>query len=186
MWLIVGLGNPGERYERTRHNAGFMVIDRLIEEARAGAQRKECVAFVSSVLLEGQEAQLVKPQTFMNLSGRAVLCLARKYAVSTWQILAVVDDFALPLGKLRIRRQGSDGGHNGLKSMIEHLGTNDFPRLRLGIGSAEGQINDSVEFVLSDFDRAEEEIVERMIDQASAAIRTILREGIDRAMTKFN
>jgi PTH1 family peptidyl-tRNA hydrolase len=186
MWLIVGLGNPGKRYERTRHNAGFMVIDRLAKELEIVMRRSECYALVASAVLEGHEVRLVKPQTFMNLSGQAVACLAKKYTISPQEVLVVVDDFALPLGKLRIRRRGSDGGHNGLKSLIAEIGTTDFPRVRLGIQPEEGQIDDPVNFVLSNFDKEESEVVDQLIDQAVAAIKTILREGVEQAMTKFN
>src|SRR5438132_2201181 len=134
MWLIVGLGNPGAQYEWTRHNCGFMVIDELARRAGREVRTRECQALTARARLGEVEALLVKPQTFMNLSGLAVATLLAKYGIETAAAALVIsDDLALPFGRLRIRREGSAGGHNGLKSMIEQLETQAFPRLRLGI-----------------------------------------------------
>jgi len=186
MWLIVGLGNPGTRYAQTRHNLGFMVIDRMARDVGVCVDRAICQAVVGQTQAEGQTALLAKPQTYMNRSGRAVSCLIKSHGLLPNQILVIVDDFALPLGRLRLRWRGSDGGHNGLKSIIGSLGTDDFPRLRLGIGPEPDRLEDPVGFVLSAFTREERESVELMIDRAQDAIRAILREGFEKAMTKFN
>jgi PTH1 family peptidyl-tRNA hydrolase len=139
-WLIVGLGNPGKAYEKTRHNLGFMVIDRLASEAGAQVKREECRALIGCADIENQRAELVKPQTFMNLSGEAVGCLLRKPDRSEKKLVVISDDLALPLGKIRLRPNGSDGGHNGLKSITACLRTQDFIRLRIGI-QPEHQVN---------------------------------------------
>ncbi|MBI3951972.1 MAG: aminoacyl-tRNA hydrolase [Acidobacteria bacterium] len=186
MWLIVGLGNPGGRTARTRHNVGFMVIDRLAKELGVSVSQPICQAVCGQVYIEGQAVLLAKPQTYMNRSGLAVSCLTSAYDLPPNHMLVIVDDFALPLGKLRLRLKGSDGGHNGLRSIIEALGTKGFPRLRLGIRPEQGQIEDPVDFVLSDFTRQESELVESMIERAQATIFSILREGLEKAMAKCN
>lgn len=186
MWLIVGLGNPGNRYARTRHNVGFMVIDRLARELGVSVSQPACQAMVGRAEMQSQVVILAKPQTYMNRSGRAVACLTKTYDIPLSQMLVIVDDFALPLGKLRLRRRGSDGGHNGLKSIIEAIETKEFPRLRLGIRPEESRIDDPVDFVLSEFTGEERETVESMMERAQVAISTILREGMDKAMTKCN
>jgi PTH1 family peptidyl-tRNA hydrolase len=185
MKLIVGLGNPGRAYAMTRHNVGFMVVDRLATDASISIKRSECQALIGRAEIEGVEVTLAKPQTYMNLSGRAVACLAAMYELRPEEMIVVVDDFALPLGRLRVRRKGSAGGHNGLKSIIEELGTGDFPRLRLGI-KPDDAIADTVEFVLSRFESDELPLVDEMIDQAVAALKTMLREGVERTMSSFN
>jgi len=186
MWLIVGLGNPGHRYARTRHNLGFMVMDRVASDSGVPMNGSACQALTGQGQLEGESILLAKPQTFMNRSGVAVSCLVTDWGIPLSQVFVIVDDFALPLGKLRLRVRGSDGGHNGLKSIIEALGTERFPRLRLGIHPPEREIRDAVEFVLSPFTSDERDAVELMIERAQAVIRTVLREGFDQAMTKYN
>jgi PTH1 family peptidyl-tRNA hydrolase len=186
MWLIVGLGNPGVRYACTRHNVGFMVIDRLAREWGVSVTQPVCQALIGRAQLEDQEVILAKPQTYMNRSGRAVAGLTKTYGIPPSQTLAIVDDLALPLGKRRLRRKGSDGGHNGLKSIIEAMETEEFPRLRLGIRPEKDQIEDPVDFVLGDFTPDEREPVGSMVERAEFAIRTILREGLEKAMTKCN
>jgi len=171
---------------RTRHNLGFMVIDRVARETGVPVNRSVCQAVMGQAQLEGQTVLLAKPQTYMNRSGLAVSCLMKNHGVPLNQVLVIVDDFALPIGKLRLRWRGSDGGHNGLKSIIESLGTDEFSRLRLGIRLEHDRLDDPVDFVLSDFSGEEREPVESMIDRAQAAIRTILREGMEKAMTKYN
>jgi PTH1 family peptidyl-tRNA hydrolase len=163
-----------------------MVIDQLAKEVGPSVQRGICQAVTVPTQLEGQPVLLAKPQTYMNRSGLACACLTRSYEIPPDHMLVIVDDFALPLGKLRLRLQGSDGGHNGLKSIIETLGTREFPRLRLGIHPTEGEIEDPVEFVLAEFAKEEREPVMAMIDRAATAIRAVLREGVARAMTTFN
>jgi PTH1 family peptidyl-tRNA hydrolase len=185
--LIVGLGNPGKEYEWSRHNLGFMLIDKLAHDEGIVVGRRECSSLVGRGVIEGTRAKLVKPQTFMNLSGHAVACLLAKIDSESPvdQLVVISDDLALPLGKIRIRERGSAGGHNGLKSIIASIGTNEFVRLRIGI-QPEHPISDGKKFVLDSFSRSERSIVEEIIDQSAKAIRTIIRDGALKAMSEFN
>ena len=186
MWLIVGLGNPGAEYEWTRHNAGFMVIDELARRTAQTVRVKECQALTARTRIGGVEALLVKPQTFMNLSGVAVAQLKSKYEIAdTAQILAVTDDFALPFGKLRVRPSGSAGGHNGLKSLIAKLNTQNFPRVRLGI-APDHPLGNSADFVLAEFPRKDRETLATWVERAADAVEVILTNGIAEAMSRFN
>jgi peptidyl-tRNA hydrolase, PTH1 family len=187
MRFIVGLGNPGSEYEWSRHNLGFMLIDKLASDAQVTVGRRECTAFVGRSEIEGCTVKLVKPQTFMNLSGQTVSCLFAKHEAATpdHHLIVVTDDLALPLGRIRIRERGSAGGHNGLKSIIAALGTNEFVRLRIGI-QPEHQISDSKKFVLDWFSRTERRVVKNVIEQSAQAIRTIIRDGVLKAMTENN
>ncbi|HEX7295259.1 MAG TPA: aminoacyl-tRNA hydrolase [Pyrinomonadaceae bacterium] len=186
-YLIFGLGNPGAEYERTRHNLGFMVIDKLAGDEAIPIRSQECRSLVGRGQLEGKPVKLIKPQTFMNLSGEAAACLAAKHhLVLPSEVLIVLsDDLALPVGRIRIRERGTAGGHNGLKSIIEALGTNDFIRLRMGI-QPDHPISDSKRFVLDRFSSSERELVEQMVEQAARAVRTIVRDGALKAMQEFN
>lgn len=185
--LIVGLGNPGKEYEWSRHNLGFMLIDKLAHDEGIVVGRRECSSLVGRGEIEGTRTKLVKPQTFMNLSGHAVACLLAKIESESpaEQLVVISDDLALPLGKIRIRERGSAGGHNGLKSIIASIGTNEFVRLRIGI-QPEHPISDPKKFVLDSFARSERSMVEEIIDQSAKAIRTIIRDGALRAMSEFN
>ena len=186
--LIVGLGNPGKEYESTRHNLGFMLIDKLAHDEGISVNSRECSSLVGRGVIEGTRTKLVKPQTFMNLSGHAVACLLAKIESETeriGQLVVISDDLALPIGKIRIRERGSAGGHNGLKSIIASIGTNEFIRLRIGI-QPEHPISDSKRFVLDSFARSERTIVEETIAQSADAIRTIIRDGALKAMSLFN
>lgn len=187
MRLIVGLGNPGSEYEWSRHNLGFMLIDKLASDAGTVVGRRECSGLVGRAELEGVLVKLVKPQTYMNLSGQTVSCLLAKHPATTQesQLIVITDDLALPLGKIRIRERGSAGGHNGLKSIISALGTNEFVRLRIGI-QPEHPINDAKKFVLDSFARSDREAVTEVIDRSALALRTILRDGVLQAMSEFN
>jgi PTH1 family peptidyl-tRNA hydrolase len=187
MRLIVGLGNPGSEYEWTRHNLGFMLIDKLANDAQVAVSRRECSALVGRSVLEGQVVKLVKPQTYMNLSGQTVSCLISKDPAEPQgsQLIVITDDLALPFGTIRIRERGSAGGHNGLKSIISTLGTNEFVRLRIGI-QPDHPIADSKKFVLDAFSRSDRAVVKEVIDEAAVAIRTILRDGVVKAMSVFN
>jgi peptidyl-tRNA hydrolase, PTH1 family len=184
-WLIVGLGNPGASYERTRHNLGFMLVDRLAKEAQTQVKRDECRSLVGRGEIENQKAELVKPQTFMNLSGEAVSCLLRKPDRIIERLVVISDDLALPFGKIRLRPSGSHGGHNGLRSIIDCLGTNEFMRLRIGI-MPEHPVSNTKNFVLENFSKDESAEVERVLEKSGDAIRSIVRDGIDRAMAEFN
>ncbi len=187
MVLIVGLGNPGKEYEWTRHNLGFMLIDKLAGDAGFDVKLRECQSMVGRGKIEGCAVKLVKPQTYMNLSGEAVACLfARHKLVEPGENLIVIsDDLALPFGKIRIRAKGSAGGHNGLKSIIGAVGTNEFTRLRIGI-QPEHPISDSRRFVLDSFPGATRPAVEEILERSVEAIRTILRDGVLKAMTEYN
>lgn len=184
-WLIVGLGNPGVAYEKTRHNLGFMLVDRLAKEADSQIKRNECRSLVGRALIGEHSAELVKPQTFMNLSGEAVSCLLKKDDRSLERLLVISDDLALPLGSIRVRPQGSHGGHNGLRSIIDCLGTNDFIRLRIGI-LPDHPVSNTRDFVLQNFAKGETETVEKVLEVSANAVRAVLRDGTGRAMAEFN
>jgi len=187
MRLIVGLGNPGKEYEWTRHNLGFMVIDKLAGDAGIDIKRRECQSRVGRGEIEGCAVKLVKPQTYMNLSGEAVACLfvKHKLAAPGEKLIVVSDDLALPFGKIRIRARGSAGGHNGLKSIIGAVGTNEFTRLRIGI-QPEHPISDSKRFVLDSFPSAARPVVAEILERSTEAIRAILRDGVLQAMSSYN
>jgi PTH1 family peptidyl-tRNA hydrolase len=185
MRLVVGLGNPGERYRRTRHNIGFMVIDAL--GARAGVRRgrTEAEAWVAEADVADERVLLVKPQTFMNRSGQAVEPLLRRYGAGPVDLLVVLDDVALELNQLRIRERGSHGGHNGLRSLIESLGSEEFPRVRVGVRRGESPA-DLADYVLSGFAVDEVLIVQEMVGRACDAVGCFVREGAQTAMNRFN
>jgi len=185
MYLIVGLGNPGDEYARTRHNLGFMLIDKLAAETNAMVKRKECRSLVGNAVIEGERVVLVKPQTFMNLSGDAIGCLTSKHEADANSLIVISDDLALPFGTIRLRERGSAGGHNGLKSIIGVLGTNEFIRLRIGIQPAH-QLSDAKRFVLSEFSSGEKEELEPVLDRAAEALRSVLKDGAKKAMSLFN
>lgn len=187
MRLIVGLGNPGSEYEGTRHNLGFMLIDKLATDAQINVGRRECTALVGRAQIEGVSVKLVKPQTYMNLSGQSVSCLLNKHPAEPQgsQLIVITDDLALPLGKIRIRERGSAGGHKGLKSIIAALGTTEFVRLRIGI-QPDHPISDPKKFVLDWFSKNERALVKEVIEESGQAIRTVLRDGVLRAMSEFN
>jgi peptidyl-tRNA hydrolase, PTH1 family len=185
--LIIGLGNPGAEYEWTRHNLGFMLVDLLARETGAQVKRKECRALVGRAELEGATVELVKPQTYMNLSGETVACLVAKHGLEkkTQDLLVISDDLALPFGKIRLRARGSAGGHNGLKSIIAALKTDEFVRLRIGI-QPEHPIGDTKRFVLDEFARGARAEVEEVLERSAEALRAVLRDGIDKAMAQYN
>ena len=183
-YLIVGLGNPGKKYQETRHNVGFRVLDRLAEKYQARFKRARAAADLAQVRHEKGLVLLAKPMTFMNNSGLAVVELVNYYKVDLPNLLVVYDDADLPLGRLRLRAQGSSGGHKGLASVISHLQSQSFPRLRLGIQSEEK--DDMVDFVLSPFSKKERPEAELMIEKAVDAVELFLRLGLDQAMNRVN
>jgi peptidyl-tRNA hydrolase, PTH1 family len=186
MWLIVGLGNPGPQYEKTRHNCGFMLIDELARRAGREVRVSECQALTTRATIGDREVLFAKPQTFMNLSGIAVSALKEKYLIEDISsVLILSDDVALPFGKIRIRREGSAGGHNGLKSVIAKLGTNMFPRLRMGI-APDHQVAAMRDFVLAEFQRRDHDALAQMLARAAQAVEAILTSGIAEAMAKYN
>ena len=184
-WLIVGLGNPGPEYERTRHNVGFMLVDVLAIRSQTQVKRSECKALVGRANIGGTAAELAKPQTYMNLSGDAVNCLVAKESRSIEKLIVISDDLALPFGTIRIRTKGSHGGQNGLRSIIDRLKTQEFIRLRIGIGP-EHEIRDAANFVLDRFTKAESETLDKILDESADAVQTIVRDGVDEAMARFN
>jgi PTH1 family peptidyl-tRNA hydrolase len=185
MFLIVGLGNPGTEYARTRHNLGFMLVDKLAADAAVIVRRSECRSLVGSGLIENERVKLAKPQTFMNLSGEAVSCLISKHEPDAAGLIVISDDLALPFGSIRLRERGSAGGHNGLKSIISALGTNEFIRLRIGI-QPEHAIIDAKNFVLNEFTKTEKESLAEILERAAEAMRSVLRDGIATAMSLYN
>ena len=183
--LIVGLGNPGYQYELTPHNLGFRVVDHLAQECGVEVERPEAQALTAVVRIEGVDVVLAKPQTFMNLSGVAVARLLGKYDLPVEDLIVLVDDADLPLGSLRIRRRGTAGGHNGLKSIVGALEADEFGRVRLGI-QPDHPVEDLIAYVLGRFRKADLESVSEMIERAAEAVHVILREGIQPAMNRFN
>lgn len=184
-WLIVGLGNPGREYEQTRHNFGFMLIDLLARDAETQLRRQECRSLIGRSLIENQVAELAKPQTFMNLSGEAVSCLIQKPGRSIQRLIVVSDDIAIPFGTIRLRSKGSHGGQNGLRSIVDCLKTQDFIRLRIGIGP-DHPVGDTARFVLENFSRREAAEIDTILKIGSDAVRAVLRDGIERAMNLAN
>ncbi|MFN3531025.1 MAG: aminoacyl-tRNA hydrolase [Candidatus Brocadia sp.] len=184
MKIIVGLGNPGERYLKTRHNFGFMVIDRLALQLEMECNQKKFQSFFCKKTIGQEEIILLKPQTFMNLSGVAVREAVDMYKCALQNLMVVCDDLDLPLGKIRIRRNGGCGGHRGLESVAASLGSTGFPRLKIGIGRPTA--GDPVDYVLSPFPREEEIVASEAIEKACQALETWIFEGIDACMNKFN
>jgi peptidyl-tRNA hydrolase, PTH1 family len=185
MRLIVGLGNPGPEYEWTPHNLGFLAVDGLAEQARIRITRPEAKSYVGRGEFAGEELILAKPQTFMNLSGASVKMLLGKYELDPAQMIVLVDDVDLPWGNLRIRERGSAGTHNGLKSIVSSIGTQEFLRIRLGVGPEKvwGELRD---YVLGKMGTVERETAARLVAGAAEAIRVICTEGVGKAMSQFN
>lgn len=185
MKLVIGLGNPGPKYAGTRHNVGFDVVDYLAAAPSVGSWRSRFQAFVAETAENGEPVLLMKPDTFMNLSGRAVRQAVDFYKIAPADLLVICDDLALPLGKLRLRATGSHGGQNGLRSIHETLGTPDYPRLRVGIGSP-GEHWDAADYVLGRFKSAERAAVDEAVAKAGQAVLTWATRGIDAAMNQAN
>ncbi len=186
MKVVVGLGNPGEKYDLTRHNIGFMVVDALAEQAQRPIKLAECESLTGRVTLAGEPVLLVKPRTYMNLSGQAVARVCEKYDADPRQdVLIVVDDIALPFGKLRLRAKGSAGSHNGLKSIIERLRTQEFARLRVGI-QPDHPIGDLADFVLAKFSPRERQHLDTVMIRVREAIELWMTAGIEPAMAQVN
>ena len=184
-FVLVGLGNPGREYRQTRHNIGFMVIDELCKVLNVHLTRMQAKALVGSGVLQGCKIILAKPQTFMNLSGQSVASLVKFYKIPHSQLLVILDDLDLPVGTLRIRPGGGSAGNKGLMSIIQQLGTEEFPRMRLGIGRPPGQKN-GADYVLQDFQKGEMDFLQGVLDKASQAAQVFVARGIDQAMNQFN
>jgi len=185
-WMVVFLGNPGPKYSGTRHNVGFAVGDEVARRCGADIRRLKNRALTARTKLGGKDVLLVKPQTYMNLSGEAVRPLADYYKIAPDHILVVSDEAALTPGKIRLRPSGSAGGHNGLKSVIQHLGTDQFPRLRLGVGAPPHADYDMPDWVLGVPRGADAEALSQAVKKAADAIECCLRDGIDKAMNQYN
>ncbi len=185
-WLLVCLGNPGEKYENTRHNAGWLVADEVAQRQSAPIQRLKFKALTNLLTISGEKVFIMKPVTYMNLSGEAVRPAADFYKIPPDHILVVSDDVALAPGRLRVRRGGSAGGHNGLKSVIQHLGTDQFPRLRVGVGAKPHPDYDLADWVTGTPQGEDKKTFDAGIRRAADAVECILREGVDRAMNRFN
>ena len=185
-YLIVGLGNPGAQYEKTRHNVGFRALDALAREAGAKPDRAKFQALTCLCDVGGHRALLLKPQTFMNNSGLAVRQAADYYKLPPERVLVLFDDVDLDVGRLRIRRDGSAGGHNGVKSIISCMGSQAFPRIKIGVGAKPHPDYDLADWVLSRFSARELELLDPAIERAASAAQVILREGLERASSLFN
>lgn len=183
--LIVGLGNPGREYDNTRHNIGFDVVDEFARLNNIPLTRLSNRALIGDGLIGECRVHVVKPQTFMNLSGEAVAAFLRQKPIALGDIMVVTDDINLPVGKLRIRPGGSDGGHNGFKSLTAHLHSKEYPRLRFGVGGP-ANASHQIDFVLGRFSSADRKIVDESIARAVAALETWLRDGLETSMNRFN
>lgn len=185
-FLIVGLGNPGSKYELTRHNAGFLFADLLADKLGEKISKIQFKSVTACVELGGHRCLLMKPQTFMNLSGEAVRQAASFYKIPPEKIIVVFDDISLPCGKLRIRRKGSDGGHNGIKSIIYQLNSDNFPRVKLGVGQKPHPEYDLADWVLSSFKKPELDALREAAEKACEAVELMVKGETDRAMSSFN
>jgi peptidyl-tRNA hydrolase, PTH1 family len=184
MKLVVGLGNPGSKYQGTRHNIGFELVDRLAQAGGPPSFSRKFDGQLGEIEIDFRRVLLLKPETFMNLSGRSVGQVVRFFKLATTDLLVVCDDLSLPLGKLRLRPGGSDGGQKGLRDIASHLGTDQFPRLRIGIGDREHI--DAVDYVLSRFRSSERSAIDDALILASQAVAVWVTQGIDAAMNRFN
>lgn len=185
-WIVVFLGNPGDKYENTRHNVGFMTADALGEKLNKPIQRLKFKALTNVVEYGGCRVLLMKPTTYMNLSGEAVREAAAFYKIPPERVLVICDDISLPVGKLRLRRHGSAGGHNGLRSIIGQLHSDQFPRLKIGVGQKPHPDYDLADWVLGHFSPQDAKVIDEAADRACDAIECLLSQGMDRAMAKFN
>jgi len=185
---VVGLGNPGLKYEFTRHNIGFRIVDNLARDIKTEFKKvKSYYSLISRGMINNHKVMLVKPQTFMNLSGRAVSKVVSYYKIPIQDLLIVYDDLNLELGQIRIRKKGSTGGHKGIESIMQYLHSEDVPRLRIGIGNPSVNLNfDSVSYVLSNFNGDEEDKIKEAIKLSTEAIKTIIEDGFEKAMRKYN
>lgn len=186
MWLIAGLGNPGLQYEKTRHNAGFMAADRLAEKHGAQFNKHKFDAVCADFKINDNRILLVKPQTYMNNSGRAVSALLNFYKIPTERLIVMFDDITLDIGKLRLRRKGSHGGHNGIKDIIELTGTDDIMRIKIGVGERENRDYDLKDWVLGKIPTEQMTDFNKALDRAALSAEEIIIRGIDSAMNKYN
>ena len=184
-YLLIGLGNPGREYRDSRHNVGFMLVDRIAVRLEARGMKVQSKAITTTAIYEDRKLILAKPQTYMNLSGQSVQGLIHFYKLPLANVLIAYDDLDIPFGTIRIRPGGGPGGQRGMASTIEHIGTNDFPRLRIGIGRPPGRM-DPAAYILQDFTRAEMKILSEILDRAADAALEFVVSGLDKAMNKYN
>ena len=184
-WLIVGLGNPGQKYEHTRHNMGFLTVELLAEKTGVKLNKVKFKSACNMMNFAGCKCLVMKPQTYMNLSGEAVREAVQFYKIPADHVLVIYDDISLPVGKLRVRPTGSAGGHNGIKNIIAHLGTQDFPRVKIGVG-APGADGDMVDWVIGAPSQAERKVLVESFEKAIQAAECIIEQGCQQAMNKFN
>ena len=185
MYLIAGLGNPTKEYDKTRHNVGFSVIDVLADRYRIDISEKKHKALCGRGVIEGQKVLLLKPQTFMNLSGESIRAAADYYKIEPEEMIVIYDDISLDPGQLRIRLKGSAGGQNGIKNIIANLGTQDFPRIKVGVGAKPPRM-DLADYVLSRFGAGEQKLMEEAFGEAAEAAVMMMTDGAERAMNHFN
>ena len=185
-WIVVGLGNPGSQYASTRHNMGFLTVDKLAEVQKFSFNKLRFKAWTGTFSCNGEKVLVMKPQTYMNLSGESVGEAARFFKVPAEHILVISDDISLPVGKLRIRGSGSAGGHNGLKNIIAHLGTDQFPRIKVGVGIPQQAGYDTVDWVIGKPNKEEQALLIPALDKAVAAIPYLIQNGTQKAMNEFN
>lgn len=185
MYIIAGLGNPTKEYDKTRHNVGFLAIDALADKYHIDVSEKKHRALCGRGAIEGQKVVLMKPQTFMNLSGESIRAAVDFYKVDPEDIIIIYDDISLEPGQLRIRLKGSAGGHNGIKNIIAHLGTQEFPRIKVGIGAKPPRM-DLADYVLSRFSRGEQKLMDDAFKEAADAAVMMMTDGAERAMNHFN
>ena len=185
-WILVGLGNPGSKYESTRHNMGWLALDSLMEQEKFTLNKLRFKAWTGILEHGGHKRLVMKPQTYMNLSGESVGEAARFYKVPADHVIVISDDVSLPVGKLRLRKSGSAGGHNGLKNIIQHLGTDAFPRIKVGVGMPDHPEHEMVDWVIGRPKGEEAKVLRDTLDRAAKAALCLIDEGADRAMNKFN
>ena len=185
-WLIVGLGNPGKQYERTRHNCGFRALDVLAEKLNCKVNKCKFQGLYGQAVYKGKKLYLLKPQTFMNLSGRSVLQLSAYYSIPPQRIIVLFDDISLEPGRLRVRGDGSAGGHNGIKSIIQELGSQDFPRVKIGVGAKAHPEQDLADWVLSTFSTSEEKALSSALPYAGDAALCIIDSNLQEAANRYN
>lgn len=185
-YLVVGLGNPGEKYAKTRHNVGFMAVDYMSEKFGVKINKAKFKSLVGECDIGGKRALFIKPQTFMNLSGEAVREAMDFYKIPSENVLIIYDDVSLVPGKMRVRLKGSAGGHNGIKSIIEHLGTNEFPRIKIGVGSKPNPEYDLADWVLGTFEKKDMELVSACIENTPECTELIVGGNTNKAMEKYN
>ena len=185
-WILACLGNYGQKYENTRHNIGFMAADRLVEKRELRCNRLRFRALTEVIDFGGARVLLMKPQTYMNLSGEAVGEAARFYKIAPDHVVVISDDISLPLGRIRVRAGGSAGGHNGLKNIIAHLGTDAFPRVKVGVGAPENPEHDIVDWVVGSFSVPEKKVIDEALDKALAAAECIIEKSVAEAQNRYN